>query len=279
MFNLADILAQAQGNRGLEAISRQFGLSPDQIQAAMTALLPAFTVGLNRASQSPAAMADLFGLFARAPNTAQMFDNPAAAMPAMMSAGQEVLARLFGSPDLTQAIAKQTAAMTGLGQDMMRQMMPLTASMLMGGLVKGAMDGQNPLAPMLASVFAAMTPKSAPAGPAEAIGSLMDACTEAFRTMMGGKPPQSTASAVPGLDQMMELARRMQAANPLLNGHGATGPAAPPEASGPRSLGQQAADTWTATLGRMFEHGRGLQEQQLAQIEQLFDQFAQKPKS
>lgn len=49
------------------------------------------------------------------------------------------------------------------------------------------------------------------------------------------------------------------------------------EAQGARTLGQQAADTWTATMGRMFETGREMQDQQLAQLETLLAQFGKKP--
>ncbi|WP_163484625.1 hypothetical protein, partial [Escherichia coli] len=82
-----------------------------------------------------------------------------------------------------------------------------------------------------------------------------------------GKPQQG-GTGLPGFDQLMTLARQLQAANPLLNGTlAANAAASPSESSGPRSLGQQAADTWTATMGRLFENGREIQDQQLAQLE------------
>lgn len=279
MFNLADILAQAQGKQSFDAIIRQFGWSPDQAQSAMTALLPAFTMGMNRATQSPTGMADLFGLFTSGPNYAQMFDNPMAAAPAMMSAGQDVLGKLFGSPDLTQAIAQQAAAVSGIGQEMMKQVMPVMASMIMGGLLKGAMDGQNPLGAILAGSLGQMMPKMMPGAASDPVSGMMGAFTNAIGGLIGGKPQQA-GSGLPGFDQLVALAKQLQAANPLLNGAMAAGSAAAPsESSGPRTLGQQAADTWTATMGRLFENGRDMQDQQLAQLEQLFEQFKPKPKA
>ncbi|WP_170181938.1 DUF937 domain-containing protein [Phreatobacter stygius] len=276
MFNLADILAQAQGNQSFDAIAKQFGWSPDQAQTAMAALLPAFTMGMNRATQSPTGMADLFSLFTSGPNYAQMFDNPMAAAPGMMSAGQDVLGKLFGSPALTQAIAQQAAAVSGVGQEVMKQVMPVMASMLMGGLLKGAMNGQNPLGSILATTLGQMMPGMAKTA-SDPVSGMVGVFTNAIGNMMGGKP-QQPGSGLPGLDQLMELARQMQAANPLLNGS-MNPAAAPSESSGPRTLGQQAADTWTATMGRMFQSGRDMQDQQLAQLEQLFEQFKPKPKA
>ena len=276
MFNLADILAQAQGKQGFDALLGQFGWSPDQAEAAMAALLPAFTMGMNRATQSPAGLADLMSLFTVKPSYAEILENPMTAGPAMINAGQEVLGKLFGSQALTQAIAQQAAAASGIGQDMMAKIMPVMATMLMGSLLKGAMDGQNPLGALLSAMLgqgAAGAAKPA----TDAMTGLVGAFTNAMGGLMGAKPAQGTGAGLPGLDQLVALARQLQAANPLLNGSLAQAAAgAGAEASGPRTLGQQAADTWTATMGRLFESGREIQDQQLAQLERLFDQFRPK---
>ncbi len=274
MFNLAEILAQAQKQQGFDQMAAQFGMGAQQMKTAMDALLPAFSLGLNRATQSPMDMAQLFGLFAGGTNYAQMFEQPMAAGQAMMTAGQQALGRIFG-PDLSQAIAQQTAAATGFQQEAMKQVMPVMASMLMGGLMKGAMAGQNPLGEMITAMVAKMMPPQSTAA-ADPVGGMMG--------MFGNFFPQAgkTAGAmppIPGLEQMMELGRQLQAANPLLAAAMAPPQPTAGEATGPRSLGQQAADTWTATMGRMFEAGREVQDQQLAQLETLFAQFGKAPGS
>ena len=274
MFNLAEILAQAQKQQGFDQMAAQFGMGAQKMKTAMDALLPAFSLGLNRATQSPMDMAQLFGLFASGTNYAQMFEQPMAAGQAMMTAGQQALGRIFG-PELSQAIAQQTAVATGFQQEAMKQVMPVMASMLMGGLMKGAMAGQNPLGEMITAMVAKMMPPQSTAA-ADPVGGMMG--------MFGNFFPQAgkTAGAmppIPGLEQMMELGRQMQAANPLLAAAMAPPQPAAGEATGPRSLGQQAADTWTATMGRMFEAGREVQDQQLAQLEGLFAQFGKAPKA
>jgi len=274
MFNLAEILAQAQKQQGFDQMAAQFGMGAQQMKTAMDALLPAFSLGLNRATQSPMDMAQLFSLFGSGANYAQMFEQPMAAGQAMMTAGQQALGRIFG-PELSQAIAQQTAVATGFQQEAMKQVMPVMAAMLMGGLMKGAMSGQNPLGEMITAMMAKMMPPQSTAA-ADPVGGMMG--------MFGNFFPQAgkTAGAmppIPGLEQMMELGRQMQAANPLLAAAMAPPQPAAGEATGPRSLGQQAADTWTATMGRMFEAGREVQDQQLAQLEGLFAQFGKAPKA
>lgn len=269
MFNLADILAQAQEKQGFDQFAAQFGMAPQQVKTAMDALLPAFSLGLNRATQSPADMANLFGLFTTGTNYAQMFEQPLQAGQTMIAAGQQALTRIFGTPELTQAIAQQTALATGMQQEAMRQVMPMMASLLMGGLMKGAMSGQNPLGEMMTAMITRMMPPQATAA-ADPMGGMMGMFTNFFGPAATPKP--AAMSAMPGLEQMMEIARQMQAANPLLAA--AMNPQAPQgETTGPRTIGQQAADTWTATMGRMFEAGREVQDQQLGQLEKLFSEF------
>ncbi|MBX9576770.1 MAG: DUF937 domain-containing protein [Caulobacteraceae bacterium] len=269
MFNLADILAQAQAKQGFDQFAAQFGMAPQQVKTAMDALLPAFSLGLNRATQSPADMANLFGLFTTGTNYAQMFEQPLQAGQTMMAAGQQALTRIFGTPELTQAIAQQTALATGMQQEAMRQVMPMMASLLMGGLMKGAMSGQNPLGEMMTAMITRMMPPQATAA-ADPMGGMMGMFTNFFGPAATPKP--AAMPAMPGLEQMMEIARQMQAANPLLAA--AMNPQAPQgETTGPRTIGQQAADTWTATMGRMFEAGREVQDQQLGQLEKLFSEF------
>lgn len=285
MFNLADILAQAQKNQGFDALSRQFGMGPDQVRQAMEALLPAFSLGLNRATQSPTGLANLFNLVGGA-NYAKLFENPNGS--GLLSAGQPALTQIFGNNELTQAIARQTAVATGIGQEIMKQIMMAMASLIMGGLVKGAMTGQNPLAAIMSETMNRMMPKPEPkpdpiTGMMGAFTNMMNATAQAAKTATTPPPAQGAAippAGVPGLDQFMALAQQLQAANPLLNPGGAAAPdAAGKEASGPRTLGQQAADTWTATMGRLFQTGRELQDQQLTQMEKLFSEFGQKQPS
>ncbi len=52
-MNLFEMMQQAQGGQAMQNLSRQYGLSPKQTQAAIDALLPAFSMGLQRQTQDP----------------------------------------------------------------------------------------------------------------------------------------------------------------------------------------------------------------------------------
>lgn len=134
MVNLYDIMAHAQAGAAIHALARHFGLTPEQTETAVEALLPAFSLAFKQMASTPEGMAALMKMMAQ-PNYHTMFDNPSTAFaPLGMQAGQEALLKLFGSPDISRMVANQASQFSGLGVGVVQQMMPAMASMLMGGL-------------------------------------------------------------------------------------------------------------------------------------------------
>jgi hypothetical protein len=136
VLNLFDMMTKAQSGGGVDLLAKQFNLSQQQAQLALEALLPAFSEGLKRNASDPYGV----GSFLSALTTGQhakYFENPAAAFtPAGMQEGNGILGHLFGSKELSRAVAAQAAQATGIGQEVLKQMLPAIAAMIMGGLFK-----------------------------------------------------------------------------------------------------------------------------------------------
>jgi hypothetical protein len=136
MLPLFDMLSQSQNGRGMELLARQFNLSQEQAQHAVEALLPAFSQGLKRNASDPYGLGTFMTALASG-NHAQYFDDPSKAFSQQgRTEGNDVLGQLFGSKDLSRAVAAQAAQATGIGQQVLQQMLPVIASMVMGGLFK-----------------------------------------------------------------------------------------------------------------------------------------------
>ncbi|MHC1549994.1 DUF937 domain-containing protein [Phyllobacterium sp. K27] len=135
-MNLVDMFLKGQGGQNIEALSRQFNFSQQQTLAAIEALMPAFSQGLQRNTADPMGM----GAFVQALSSGQhanYFDNPSAAFnPSGIADGNDILGHLFGSKDLSRAVADHAATTTGLATATLKEMLPVIASMLMGGLYK-----------------------------------------------------------------------------------------------------------------------------------------------
>ncbi|GEO99148.1 DUF937 domain-containing protein [Methylobacterium haplocladii] len=139
MFNLFDIL-QSQAGPGMQSIGQQFGLTPEQSRSAMNALLPALATGLQRSAASdPMGFGRMLGMAGANPYFGAPPQPQAAAQP-------DFLNQIFGSSMLSQAVLQQASATSGIGQQALRQMLPVMAGMVVAGIVH-VLVNQPPPAP------------------------------------------------------------------------------------------------------------------------------------
>ncbi|CDX43598.1 conserved hypothetical protein [Mesorhizobium sp. SOD10] len=136
MASLFDIFTQAQNGAGMQALAQQYGLSMQQTQAAVEALLPAFSQGLQRNTADPYGLGAFMTAMASGQHAKYFEDATRAFSPQGIDEGNGILGHLFGSKDLSRAVAAQAAQATGLSQQVLQQMLPAMASMMMGGLFK-----------------------------------------------------------------------------------------------------------------------------------------------
>src|SRR6218665_3865047 len=141
MLPLFDMMLRAQDGTGMEAIAKQFNLAQEQATQAMAALMPAFSSGLKRNAGNPYDLTQLMGSMFSGGYAKYFEDMTKAFTPQGLADGNAVLEKLFGSKDVSRAIAQQAEQFTGIGQEVFKKMMPVMADTLMGGLFK-QMTGQ-----------------------------------------------------------------------------------------------------------------------------------------
>lgn len=139
-MSLNDIVQSAQGGQAIDNIAARFGLSPDQAQNAVKALLPAFQMGL----QNTASGGGLGSILQHLGNGAhqQSYADPGAAQStAATQGGGSILGDIFGGHATTGQVAQQASAQSGVSAAVIQAMMPVLASIVMGGLFHGAQAG------------------------------------------------------------------------------------------------------------------------------------------
>lgn len=134
MLPLDEMLLKAQNGAAIDMVSRQFDLTRDQTVSAMEALLPAFSQGLKRSAATPQGIAPFMQALAGGDHAKYMQDMTRVFSPDGLADGNGILGHLFGSKDVSRAVADHAARATGIGNDILKQMLPALASMVMGGL-------------------------------------------------------------------------------------------------------------------------------------------------
>jgi hypothetical protein len=138
MMPIYDMMREAQNGEAMRQMARQFGLSESQVSDAFAALAPAFSTGLKRNVAGPQPLADFLAALSDGRHSRYFEDMQAAFSPQGVSEGNGILGHLFGSKELSRQVAAQAAQATGIGQDILKQMLPVLASVIMGGLFKQA---------------------------------------------------------------------------------------------------------------------------------------------
>jgi len=139
--NLTDILARAGG---LQSVARDLGVSEDQAAAGAGALLPAILGGMKKQAQAqPAGLDGLGGLLGQLGGGA-LLDQVLNPQPTDPSQGNEVLGQIFGSKDVSRAVADNAASQTGLDSGLLRKMLPLLAMLVTGFMAKQAGGAAGP---------------------------------------------------------------------------------------------------------------------------------------
>ena len=135
-MNMMEMIMQAAGGQAPQQIGSQFGLNQQQSQSAIGALLPAISSALKQNSGSPQGLAGLLGALENGSHD-QYLDNPAnLARQDAVAEGNGILGHLFGSKEVSRAVAGHAAEETGIGADVLKKMLPMVAMMAMGSLGK-----------------------------------------------------------------------------------------------------------------------------------------------
>jgi hypothetical protein len=281
MLPLFDMLAKAQNGHGMEALARQFNLTQQQARDAVEALLPAFSQGLKRNASDPYGVADFMSAMASG-NHARYFEDAAKAFsPHGVAEGNGILGHLFGSKELSRAVADQAAQATGIGQEVLKQMLPVIASMIMGGLFKqstGQMQGGgsgsqgNPFGEIMeqmmrqgGAMMGGGQPRQAqPASPFD------NPFGKALQDMFGGgtaqrqsRPDQAQPSQNPfGENPFGKIFEQMM---------GGGRPASEPERQ--KTPSGREKNPYDDLFGQMFETGAKQRDEYQKSMASIFDQF------
>lgn len=258
MNNLFEMMMQAQGGNAVANMAQQFGLAPQQAQSAVESLLPAFSTGMQKQAESVDGLQSLIQMFG-AGQHAETFDADGDGIPDNATQqGDTVLGQLFGSKDVSRAVADQASLSSGVSSTILKQMLPVMASMLMGGLFKGATNN--------------------------GLGGLMGQAMQGGLGSMFGQQQQTQQAQNPLGNLLGSMLGAGQAGNTTGNtaGGGAKGGLLGNIFGGMLGGGQQQApapDPMMAGLDMlkgMFQSGQQVQQTQTDSLQSIFEQFTGK---
>ena len=155
-MQLSDILNQTGG---LQSIARELGIGDDEAASAASALAPAVLGGFRKQADShPQGLQGLGGLM-NSLGGGGLLDAVLAPSPTNTAPGNDVLGQIFGSKDVSRAVAQNAASQTGQDPSLLKKMLPMLAMVVAGYMAKqqsgGAQTSGSPggLGGLLGGVF------------------------------------------------------------------------------------------------------------------------------
>lgn len=165
---LIDMIARMGGADGVAAMASRVGLTPDQAQAAMTALVPALTGGMAKQAQAGngSIVDQLAGMAAAYTGSA--------AGDGAVAQGNDILGSIFGSKDVSRAVAAQAASQTGLDVNALKALLPMVATMAASALGNGTGTVAAPAGGGLGGLLGGLLGGGNQAGAAGALMAMVD---------------------------------------------------------------------------------------------------------
>ena len=173
-MQIADLLASTGG---LQAMARELGMSEGDAASGAAALAPAILGGFKKQTQAqPTGLEGLGGLLSQFGGSG-LLDDVVAPEPTHVDRGNEMLGQIFGSKDVSRAVADNAASQSGLDSGSLKKMLPILTMLIsgymarQGGVASSAAPGGGGLGDLLGGL---MGGGAASGGGAPGFASMLD---------------------------------------------------------------------------------------------------------
>jgi hypothetical protein len=141
---LTDILKQTGG---LQSIARELNIGEADAAKAAAALGPAVIGGFRKQAESNSqGLAGLGGMLSQL-GGGSLMDSVLSPSPTDTAPGNDVLGQIFGSKDVSRAVAQNAAGQTGLDASVLKKMLPMLAMVVAGYMAKQRGGGESKFSP------------------------------------------------------------------------------------------------------------------------------------
>jgi hypothetical protein len=140
-MGLLDMLLTNQGGGVVKQLAANFNISESDAQSAVTKLVPALSQGLRRNTSNSGGLEALIGALSGGGHDRYIDDLSRLGRQETVDDGNGILGHLFGSKEVSREVATRAASDTGLDSTLLKKMLPVLATLVMGMLSKQASSG------------------------------------------------------------------------------------------------------------------------------------------
>jgi hypothetical protein len=135
-MNILEAEIGSHGGGATQQLGQQFGLNESQVSSALSALVPALAAGFQQNMSSPQGLDGLLSALGGGQHQRYVDDANTLAQSDTVTDGNAILGHVFGSKDVSRQVATRAATQTGIGEGVLKSMLPVVAAMMMGTMSK-----------------------------------------------------------------------------------------------------------------------------------------------
>ena len=133
-MDLLKMILEAQGGGLLKQVAEKCNVDESRAGSAVSALFPSLAGGMKGNISKPGGLEDLLSAI-QSGNHARYVENPAEITSQTgIDDGNSILGHILGSKDRSRQVATQAAEKTGIDVNILKSMLPMIASAMMGGI-------------------------------------------------------------------------------------------------------------------------------------------------
>ena len=137
-MNVLDMLLSYQKSGPLDALTSMSGLQPNQMQQLLGQILPVLAGGLKNGMSSQGGLEGLIGALTSG-NHDRYYDQPNSLENVNTRLdGNGILGHILGNKDASRSLAGHASSKTGIDSALIKKMLPLIATVVMGAMNKRA---------------------------------------------------------------------------------------------------------------------------------------------
>ena len=140
-MNITDLLFEKSNADTISEFAKKFNVDDSQAKDAISSLAKSLSEGLGFHVKKEPGLGSLFDALEKG-NHSRYLDEPAIlGREETIKDGNDILGHIFGNKDVSRHVAKRASEKTGLSSSLLKKMLPVVATMVMGALSKGMFGG------------------------------------------------------------------------------------------------------------------------------------------
>jgi hypothetical protein len=135
-MNLLEMVLNSQNGQQVKDLGRSFGVSAEDAQKAVGQFMPALSRGIQRNAAGENGLSALLKAVQSGKHERYLDRPEELSKPESVADGNAILGHILGTKDVSRKVAAATSGKTGIGEDVLKKMLPMVAAMAMGALSK-----------------------------------------------------------------------------------------------------------------------------------------------